>query len=297
MIYLAGPIDRVSPNEASTWRKYAAGKLTDTCFDPYAAFGSKANPTDPKTVQAVNVAAIDECTLMLANIAIPGGGVTYDEIDYALDRGLHVVIYSTEQQRLLTDRGAVVVDSLGEAIAISNKLRMEPNRVVDGEGLPVTTEKELFAGMSRDEPKILLFMVDEEACGDYVPDLPQLSYDGDVGFDLPAAESCVLIPHTTTSVRLAFRVEPPAGYYWRLVGRSSTWRNLDCEVKEGIIDGGYRGPLWAGIRNPNDDPVYISQGDRLVQCIVCKDERMKPVLATQLTKTERGESGFGSSGQ
>jgi len=292
MIYLAGPIDRVSSTEASKWREYAASKLTATVFDPYSAFGRKPNPVDLNLVQTVNFAAIDECDIMLVNGSTPGGRVTWEEVDYALDHGKAVVIYGgSSNYKELESRGAITHDSLGDAIHQVNKISQNPTTAAVV-SVDYTEEDQID-----DTLPILKFMVDHEACDTWSPPCPQTVYVDDVGYDLPCARDCVLPPGVTTEVRLAFRVAPPPGFWWRLVGRSSTWRSKGLIVHEGIIDGGYRGPLWAGIHNPTGKEVSIEQGDRLVQCILQRIESVSPMLVNSLPVGDRGDAGFGSSGQ
>jgi deoxyuridine 5'-triphosphate nucleotidohydrolase len=288
MIYLAGAIENASIEEASEWRRYAATKL-ERVFDPLAAFGSKKGGTI--AMQRANNAAIAECSAVLANLEAGVPSTTFEEIDLAIKLGKRVAIYCRDEQ--YSKSGASIFDSLTDAINFLQGASIEES------GQPMRSAGQLAQeeALASSVPQ-MIFVVDQEAIpNDWQPELPKPSYKGDVGYDLPAAESVVLMPGQTTKVRLAFRIEPPPGYWWRLVGRSSTWRNLGCIVHEGIIDNGYRGPLWAGIHNPNEDPVYVAQGDRLVQCIPQREVEMQPVLGTKMSDSERGESGFGSSGQ
>lgn len=94
------------------------------------------------------------------------------------------------------------------------------------------------------------------------------------------------------------RIEIPEGYWASIEARSSTSKR-SLIVPKGVIDEGYRGELFAQIINVGKEAVAINHGDRLIQLImherVIKD--FDVVEVDELSQSERGESGFGSSGQ
>lgn len=107
-----------------------------------------------------------------------------------------------------------------------------------------------------------------------------------------------LYPGHRILVSTDIRLEIPAGYWIAIEARSSTSKQ-SLIIPKGVIDEGYRGELFAQVINVGALPVYISHGDRLIQLILrrnyTKDLYIKEV--DELSKTERGESGFGSSGR
>lgn len=94
------------------------------------------------------------------------------------------------------------------------------------------------------------------------------------------------------------RIEIPEGYWASIEARSSTSKQ-SLIVPKGVIDEGYRGELFAQIINVGIAPVTIHHGDRLIQLImherVVKDFDI--VEVDELSPSERGESGFGSTGK
>lgn len=94
------------------------------------------------------------------------------------------------------------------------------------------------------------------------------------------------------------RIEIPEGYWASIEARSSTSKR-SLIVPKGVIDEGYRGELFAQIINVGTSSVTIHHGDRLIQLIlherVIKDFDI--IEVDELSESERGESGFGSSGQ
>lgn len=93
------------------------------------------------------------------------------------------------------------------------------------------------------------------------------------------------------------RIELPEGYWASIEARSSTSKQ-SLIVPKGVIDEGYRGQLFAQIINVGKTVKYINHGDRLVQLIL-HERQIKDfdiIEVDELSESERGESGFGSTG-
>ena len=135
--------------------------------------------------------------------------------------------------------------------------------------------------------------------------MPTKAHDTDACFDLYApigtrkGDFFWVPAHSSVMVDLGFATEIPEGYFAAVFPRSGTaskkhLRNSNCV---GVIDAGYRGTCKVSLHNDSDQDQMVSYGDRIAQfCIL-------PVLETNLSLvyslegTERGEGGFGSSGQ
>ena len=65
----------------------------------------------------------------------------------------------------------------------------------------------------------------------------------------------------------------------------------------GIFDAGYRGRVIAALDNIKDYPYTIKKGDRLVQICLPNLEQFNVRIVDKLSSSERGESGFGSTGK
>jgi dUTP pyrophosphatase len=126
---------------------------------------------------------------------------------------------------------------------------------------------------------------------------PHRAYDDDAGLDLYTHEETTIAPHAFADVPCGIAVAFPRGWYGRITGRSSTIRTRGLLVIEGIIDEGYRGPLFAGVWNLTDQPVTVASGDRVAQMIL---HPTAPPLIIEYTAylpdSARGAAGFGSSG-
>jgi dUTP pyrophosphatase len=127
---------------------------------------------------------------------------------------------------------------------------------------------------------------------------PTKAYADDAGFDLYCDEGLVIAPHSFVDVPLGVAIKVPEGTWGLLTSRSSTLRKHGLMVAQGIIDCGYTGPLFAGVWNMTDKPVHIKHGMRLVQYILMTNASLgvEAQQVDELPKTDRGASGFGSSG-
>lgn len=133
-------------------------------------------------------------------------------------------------------------------------------------------------------------------------ELMHIAKAGDVGLDIPVVledkGSITINPGERHLVPTGIKIEIPYGYWASIEARSSTSKK-SLIVPKGVIDEGYRGELFAQIINVGKNPVHINHGDRLIQLImherVIKD--FDVIEVDELSESERGETGFGSSGQ
>lgn len=133
--------------------------------------------------------------------------------------------------------------------------------------------------------------------------LPTRSNDGDAGFDLYTSEDTTIPPGQFVDVPCDLRVALPRSIFARITGRSSTLRKRGLLVAEGIIDTGYRGPLYAGVRNLEDVPKTVLKGERIAQFIPQDNAAMGHFAMSvdsdffeRIPGDGRGEAGFGSTG-
>ncbi len=85
---------------------------------------------------------------------------------------------------------------------------------------------------------------------------------------------------------------------FQLVPRSSIWRTpLRQSNSIGIIDAGYRGHLMVPVDNISNEDYIIKSGERLFQIVHPSLEPIKVELVDEVSDTERGSGGFGSTGK
>jgi dUTP pyrophosphatase len=64
----------------------------------------------------------------------------------------------------------------------------------------------------------------------------------------------------------------------------------------GTIDADYRGEIGVILVNISSQPVVIEHGDRIAQMVICQFEQANWVEVAELSQTQRGSGGFGSTG-
>lgn len=140
--------------------------------------------------------------------------------------------------------------------------------------------------------------------------LPIRAYPTDAGLDLFVCESVMLVPGEWKDIHTGIIVETPPGWWGMIVGRSSTLRRRGIRVETGIIDEGFRGELFVLAHNMNqprfnipdtgtDDTGVrmVEEGERLAQLLLFQTPPPLSIEWTDnLSDSERGTSGFGSSG-
>lgn len=127
--------------------------------------------------------------------------------------------------------------------------------------------------------------------------IPSYSKPGDAGMDLTITKE---IENTSFSVSYGFGIamEIPKGYVGLVFPRSSV-RNQELILSNcvGVIDSGYRGELQATFKKTNGlDSVKYKVGDRGAQIIILPYPTIYMTEVPELSNTERGSGGFGSTG-
>lgn len=131
--------------------------------------------------------------------------------------------------------------------------------------------------------------------------VPAFGRGGDAGFDLFMPEKAV-INHGEGSVKipLGIAIEIPKGFYVQINLRSSTGLKTPLRLSNqvGIIDEGYRGEICLILDNISQwQDVTIEKGSRIAQGILMKRQFTALVEVKELSKSERGNGGFGSTGK
>jgi len=125
---------------------------------------------------------------------------------------------------------------------------------------------------------------------------PTKGYKTDSGWDLYINEDAVIMPGQFVDIHTGIAIHMDSGIWAMITGRSSTGRKHGLRVETGIIDNGYTGELFIGMWNITEKPINVSKGMRLAQLIFFNRVDTKWELVTKLGTTERGTSGFGSTG-
>lgn len=128
--------------------------------------------------------------------------------------------------------------------------------------------------------------------------IPQYAHDTDAGLDLTAT-SMELDDYGNVVYHTGLAIEIPNGYAGFLFPRSSVSKyNLSLCNCVGVIDSAYRGEIILKFNNLHDKQFDIYEiGDRVAQLIIMPYPKITLIEADELSSTDRGENGFGSTGK
>lgn len=128
---------------------------------------------------------------------------------------------------------------------------------------------------------------------------PSYAKPGDAGADLRSTEDLVVPRRGRTLVPTGVRIALPMGYVGLVHPRSGLAAKSGITVLNtpGTVDAGYRGEIMVTLYNSTDEDFEVKRGDRIAQLVIQQVELAKFVAVAELPQSDRGESGFGSSGR
>ena len=131
--------------------------------------------------------------------------------------------------------------------------------------------------------------------------LPEYQTPLSAGLDIRANldESVTLQPLERAMIPTGLFVELPEGCEMQIRPRSGLAAKHGITVlnSPGTIDADYRGEIKVILVNLSNEPFTIEAGERIAQMIVARYEQIEWEAAEELSSTERGAGGFGSTGK
>ena len=131
-------------------------------------------------------------------------------------------------------------------------------------------------------------------------DLPKYETEQSAGMDLKAflTEPIIIKPLERKAIKTGLFISLKKGYEAQIRPRSGLALKKGITVlnSPGTIDADYRGEIAVVLVNFSSEDFEISSGDRIAQMVVAKHEVISWNTKLSLDKSERGESGFGSTG-
>ena len=131
-------------------------------------------------------------------------------------------------------------------------------------------------------------------------DLPHYETIASAGMDLRASISKprTLKPLERTIVGTGLFIELPIGYEAQVRPRSGLAAKKGITVLNapGTIDADYRGEIGVILVNLSNEDFTVNNGERIAQLVIAKHDRANWIEVDQLSETDRGEGGFGSTG-
>src|SRR3989344_5568668 len=126
--------------------------------------------------------------------------------------------------------------------------------------------------------------------------LPAYAKDSDAGLDLYAAKDQTLLPLERAVIPSGIAVEIPGGYFGNVRPRSGLAVKQGLHTMAGVVDAGYRAEIGVVLVNLGQEPILITRGMRIAQLLILPVIHATVIEAEELSSSERGEAGFGSTG-
>ncbi len=130
--------------------------------------------------------------------------------------------------------------------------------------------------------------------------LPEYATQGSSGMDIRAfiSNNIILQPLQRELISTGLFIELPLGYEAQIRPRSglAIKQGITCLNSPGTIDADYRGEIKVILVNLSNEPVTISNADRIAQMVFQKVEQATLISVENITETIRGAGGFGHTG-
>jgi len=127
--------------------------------------------------------------------------------------------------------------------------------------------------------------------------IPTYGREGDAAFDFYADESITIPAKDSVKVSTGVAIAFPDGYVLLFRDRSSMSFKYGITMLGGVFDSNYRGEYKIKLYNTSDVDYKIEQGDKVVSGLLLKRPTVEFEEVDELDDTNRGTSGFGSSGK
>lgn len=140
--------------------------------------------------------------------------------------------------------------------------------------------------------KLLVEKINEKAI------IPFQAHEGDAGMDLFSVEEVVLKPMERKLIHTGIRIQLPKNTEAQIRPRSGLALKNGITVLNtpGTIDEGYRGEIGIILINLGQEEFKVTQGMKVAQMVIKPTLTLDVEQVIELTLTDRGEGGFGSTG-
>ena len=123
-------------------------------------------------------------------------------------------------------------------------------------------------------------------------------HQGDAGLDLFIIDSLIIPPGETAIIKSNIACENTDEMPYLLMPRSSISKTPLRQCNSvGLIDAGHRGEIMAAVDNIKDIPYTVEPGQRLFQLVSMDGAPITFEIVSELSQTDRGDGGFGSTGK
>lgn len=194
--------------------------------------------------------------------------------------------------------GAIIEDKLGDRSQLEEQVRGVAKQVekVVGETVRNFAAGAAGTGSATHAPVKLKL----KKLANFKGELPAYATPGSSGLDVRASleESIILAPMERVLIPTGLSMEVPIGYEVQVRPRSglAIKKGLSLVNTPGTVDADYRGEVKIIVINLGQEAITIADQERIAQLVVCPVIMAEIEEITDLSETERGEGGFGSTG-
>ena len=128
---------------------------------------------------------------------------------------------------------------------------------------------------------------------------PTRANKDDAGFDLYSIVDDIIPARGRLLIKTGIAIAFDPGWYGRIASRSGLAVKYGLDVGAGVIDLGYRGEIGVLIFNHSDNDYHVEVGAKFAQLVLTRiwiDKEVEIAEVDELPSSERGEDGFGSTG-
>lgn len=126
---------------------------------------------------------------------------------------------------------------------------------------------------------------------------PESAHEADAGYDLRTPTDCYIPAGKFAIIDTGVHIAIPKGYVGFLKSKSGL-NVRDHLTGEGVIDSGYTGSIMVKLyHNSESGGKYFRRGDKIIQIVLLPILKGEIEIVEELEETERGDSGFGSTGR
>lgn len=131
---------------------------------------------------------------------------------------------------------------------------------------------------------------------DFSAKIPNYANKNDAGLDLYSVEDLIIKPNGRMAIRTGVKMEIPDGYVGLVWDKSGLAMKNGIKTMAGVIDSGYRGEIKVVLINLSNQDFEIKKGMKIAQMLIQKIEHPEIEEVKELSESDRGGNGFGSTG-
>lgn len=126
--------------------------------------------------------------------------------------------------------------------------------------------------------------------------VPSYAHQDDAGMDFYSNESLIIPPGERRLISTGIAMAIPSGFVGLIWDKSGISNKNGIKTLGGVIDSNYRGEIKIGLHNLSQENFIIEKRSKIAQMLIQPVVQKKLIEVDELDNTDRGQSGFGSTG-